>query len=216
MKAKQLLFSLENTRVSSLSFYKYRAPISCPKRGVQQDLWGAWHSSLPWGRESIISFTQMPRNTMQGFKTVNLLRIDMIRFSLINWDEPKRDLLMGRNTQAPHGREPPVALLHVEGYLHWGQRWACMPCGRSSRSARGWGWTPLNLTILAWLWRHKICPYCREPKQMISVIHIHNPHSGKIKLLEQCTELKLHHNLGRFVMKLSTAPATCRISVWGP
>lgn len=107
MKAKQLLFSLENTRVSSLSFYKYRAPISCPKRGVQQDFWGAWHSSLPWGRESIISFTQMPRNTMQGFKTLNLLRIDMIRFSLINRDEPKRDLLMGRNTQAPHGREPP-------------------------------------------------------------------------------------------------------------
>lgn len=110
---KLFFFLLRIIREASLRFYKYRAPISCPKRDIRRDLWRAWHSSLL--RKRIISFTQMPRNITGGFKTLNLLKIDMIRFSLISWDDPNKDLFMGRNPQAPHAGESPMTLQHV----HW-------------------------------------------------------------------------------------------------
>lgn len=53
-------------------------------------------------------------------KTLNLLRIDMSRFSLIKSDDANKNLLVGRNTQGSHGGNPPHTHtpLYVEGYLH--------------------------------------------------------------------------------------------------
>ena len=99
-------FLLRITTVTSLRFYKYRAPVACPKRDLQQDLWGL--GFLPSLEERNHSFTQMPRNIMERIKTLNLLRIDMIRSSLINWDDPNKDLLMGRNLQVSYGAELPM------------------------------------------------------------------------------------------------------------
>lgn len=63
-----LFFLIRITRGASLTFYKYRAPLSCPKRDARQDhLWGK--AFFPPLRKAAVGFPQKPRNIMERKKS---------------------------------------------------------------------------------------------------------------------------------------------------
>lgn len=149
-------------------------PVLCPS-GI---FCGARHSSPPWRRQSSISLSQAS-SWKERNQTLNLLRIDMIRFSLIKSDDPNKKIyswegiLKGLMEGIPHTHPPSCrGVSALESGLSGGTAAIRRPCW----SARGWGWTPPCSTSSS------------GEVEQISVILLHGPPDGTRSSWQGCRD----------------------------